>query len=170
MTSPRPAARTARRELGFDPGPEIAPVPGDGPQLRTEQQVVLGGQAYDGSPDYRPGRQHYFSGGNVGGQNVPGGWYSMPFWEPFMLGALLTGGFGGGFGGFGSGGHEQGHGGEVDSGGPGETGNDVGGGSGGGGGDWGGGSGGGDSGGGSGGGDWGGGSGDSGGGDSGGDW
>lgn len=155
------AARTARVKLGLDPGPEIPLPPGSGPQLTADQQVVLAGQAYDGSPTYQPGRQHYYGGGALGGQMVPGGWYSTPFWEPFVLGSLLSGGFGG-FGG-GGGGFERGY--EAgqddardrhDSGG----GGDWGGGGGGGGGDWGGGGdsggGGGDSGGdsGGGGGDW----------------
>ena len=158
------AARTARKELGLDPGPEIPPPPGSGPQLSADQQVQLGGQTFDGSPSYQPGRQHYYGGGYVGGQMVQGGWYSRPFWEPFLLGSLLSGGFGGGGlfgGGYGGGGFERGY----DEGRE-DAQHDGGGGggdwSGGGGGDWGGGGGGG------GGGDWGGGGGDSGGG--GGDW
>ncbi len=143
------AARTARQRLGLDPGPEIPVVAATGPQLTADEQVVLEGQTYDGSPTYQPGRQHYYGGGNVGGQRVAGGWYSAPFWEPFLLGAILTGGFGG-FGG--GGGFERGYeAGQDDSQerqGDGGSGGDWG--SGGGGGDWGGG-GGGDSGGG---GDW----------------
>lgn len=142
------AARAARVALGLDPGPEIPLVAGAGPKLATDQQVTVGGQTYDGSPDYTPGRPHYYDGGTVGGQQVPGGWYSGNFWEPFLLGSILTGGFGGGHGGF-ERGYDEGY----------EAGQNSGGG---GGGDWGGG---GDSGGG---GDWGGG-GDSGGG-GGGDW
>ena len=153
------AARVARKELGLDPGPEIPPPPGSGPQLTAEQQVQLGGQTFDGSPNYQPGRQHYYGGGYVGGQMVQGGWYSRPFWEPFLLGSLLSGGLGGGGlfgGGYGGGGYERGYEeGREDSGG-GYSGGGDGGSSGGG--DWGGG-------GSSGGGDWGGGGGDSGGGD-----
>ena len=125
------AARVARKQLGLDLGPDIPAPPATGPQLDADRQVVLDGQAYDGSPDYRPGRQHYYGGGVVGGQTVLGGWYSAPFWEPFLLGSLLSGGFGGGFGG---GGYERGYeAGREDS-----TG-DWGGSDGGGGGDWGGG-------------------------------
>lgn len=136
------AARAARTALGLDPGPPVPVVPGDGPQLAQPQQVAIGGQTYDGSPDYAPGRQHYFGGGTVGGQMVPGGWYSMPFWEPFLLGSILTGGFGGlgGHGGFDQG-YDQGYqAGRDDSGGDwggaGGGGDWGGGGDGGGGGDW----------------------------------
>ncbi|MDP9183094.1 MAG: hypothetical protein M3P04_10015, partial [Actinomycetota bacterium] len=94
------AARTARTALGLDPGPEIPLVPGSGPQLEGSGQVTVGGQTYDGSPTYTPGQPHYYRGGPVGGQQVPGGWYSGNFWEPFLLGSILTGGFGGDHGGF----------------------------------------------------------------------
>jgi hypothetical protein len=149
------AARTARKALGIDPGPPIPLVPGDGPQLAGEQRVSVGGQEYDGSPEYAPGRPHYYGGGTIGGQQVPGGWYSGNFWEPFLLGSILTGGlggFGGGHGGFERGydeGYEAGqHGGDqgggADWGGSGDWsgggadwgGGDSGGGATGGGGDW----------------------------------
>ncbi|MCW2500381.1 MAG: hypothetical protein JWN87_2057, partial [Frankiales bacterium] len=90
------ATQSARRALGLDPGPEVPALGGGGPHLSDDQRVRVGEQEYEGSPDYRPGRGHYFEGGNVGGQMVPGGWYSAPFWTPFLLGGLLTGGFGGG--------------------------------------------------------------------------
>lgn len=107
------AARVARKELGLDPGPEIPLPAGAGPQLTQEQQLQMGDQTVYGSPQYAPGRQHYFGGGMVGGQMVSGGWYSMPFWEPFLLGSMLSGGlgggglFGGGYGGYGAG-YEEG--------------------------------------------------------------
>jgi hypothetical protein len=145
------ASRSARVALGLDPGPEVPLVPGTGPQLASDQQVTVAGQAYDGSPEYAPGRPHYYGGGYVGGQHVPGGWYSGNFWEPFLLGSILTGGFGGGFGGGGGGferGYDEGYQAGQDSG-AGGGGDWGGGGDSGGGGDWGGG----DSGGG-GGGDW----------------
>jgi hypothetical protein len=100
------AARTARTALGIDPGPPIPLVPGDGPQLAGPQRVSVGGQDYEGSPEYEPGRPHYYGGGTVGGQQVPGGWYSGNFWEPLLLGSILTGGLGG-FGGHG--GFERGY-------------------------------------------------------------
>jgi len=170
------AARTAREKLGLDPGPEIPLPPGTGPQLQDAGQVQFNNQSYSGAPSYQPGYQHYYGGGMLGGQMVPGGWYSQPFWTPFLLGSALSGGFGGGglfgggYGGYGGGygsGYEEGR--EdaqeqnQDSGGGGDWGG--GGGGGGGGGDRGGGGGGF-----GGGGDWGGGGGGDGGGGGGGDW
>ena len=145
------AARTARTTLGLDPGPEIPQPPSAGPQLTGNQAIQVGDQEYDGSASYQPGRPHYFGGGNLRGQMVPGGWYSTPFWEPFLLGSMLSGGLGGGglFGG--GGGYERGYdegredaqGDGRNSGGDSGGGGDWGGGGGGGGGDWGGGGGGG---------------------------
>ena len=94
------AARAARTALGLDPGPEVPVAYGGGPQLSADRQVQFGGQTYEGSPSYQPGRPHYFGGGTVGGQPVPGGWYSGRFWEPFLLGSILTGGMGGMGGGY----------------------------------------------------------------------
>jgi hypothetical protein len=130
------AARTARTALGLDPGPPIPVVPGDGPQLAAPGQVTVDGQTYDGSPDYTPGRPHYFGGGQVGGQQVPGGWYSGNFWTPLLLGSILTSTFGG----HGDGSFQEGYeAGRDDSGGDwggGSGGDWGGGGDGGGGGDW----------------------------------
>ena len=156
------AARVARTRLGLDPGPDVPPPPGSGPQMQAAGRVQVGDQAYDGSPAYAPGRSHYFGGGYLSGQMVPGGWYGVPFWESMLIGSALSGGFGGGYGG---GGYERGYeegvedsrearddagsgdGGSGDWGGGGGV--WGGGGGGGGGGDWGGGGGGGDGGGGS---------------------
>jgi hypothetical protein len=168
------AARTARKQLGLDPGPEIPLPPGTGPQLQDAGQVQFNNQSYSGAPSYQPGYQHYYGGGMLGGQMVPGGWYSQPFWTPFLLGSALSGGFGGGgmfgggyggYGGYGGGygsGYEEGRedAREDDQGDNGGGGGDWGGG----GGDWGGGGGGG------GGGDWGGGGGGGGGDGGGGGW
>lgn len=149
------AARVARAALGLDPGPEIPPPPGAGPQLTDRQTMRVGDRDVDGSPEYEPGRSHYFGGGMLGGRMVPGGWYSFPFWETMLMGSVLTGGFGGGDmfgGGWGGGGYERGY--EEGAEDAGDNRGDSGGGSG----DWGGGGGGfGDWGGGGGGGDWGGG-------------
>lgn len=108
------AARVVRQRLGLDPGPEI-PVPqGAVPKLTQPQLVRVGDQEYEGSPEYAPGRPHYFEGGYHGGQLVPAGWYATPFWQTLLLTSVLSGAghgggyrggmFGGGFGGWRSGG------------------------------------------------------------------
>ncbi|HEU0103046.1 MAG TPA: hypothetical protein VFR07_12085 [Mycobacteriales bacterium] len=98
------AARLARTRLGLDPGPEIPPPPGSGPQLQASERVRVNGEDYDGSPSYAPGRQHYFGGGYLGGQMVPGGWYGVPFWETMLIGSMVSGAMGGGYG-YGGGGY-----------------------------------------------------------------
>lgn len=141
------AARTARLKLGLDPGPDLPPIaPVQGEQLAAPREVSVGGQSYQGFPEYTPGAPHYYGGG----AGVPGGWYSFPFWQTLLLGSVLSGGLGGGFGGggFDSGydrGYDAGRDDGQDSGAGGGGGGDWGGGSGwtgGGGGDWGGGGGG----------------------------
>ena len=149
------AARTARKELGLDPGPDLPPIaPAYGDQLSTPQQVQVAGKTYQGYPEYTPGAPYYYGGGG----GYPGGWYSFPFWETVLLGSVLSGGFGGGWGGGGyDSGYDRGY--EAGRDDAQDSGSDSGGG-----GDWGGWSGGGGDWGGGGGGDWGGGGGDSGGG------
>jgi hypothetical protein len=155
------AARTARKALGIDPGPDLPQIaPAQGEQLSEKREVTVDGKTYQGYPEYTPGAPYYYGGG----AGVPGGWYSFPFWETLLLGSVLSGGFGGwGGGGYGAGydrGYDAGQEDAEDRSDSGWGGGDWGGGGGdGGGGDWGGG----DWGGG-GGGDWGGGGGDSGGG------
>jgi hypothetical protein len=99
------AARTARTELGIDPGPELPPVDEPrGEQLTDPRSITVQGQAYQGFPGYTPGAPYFFGGG----YGVPGGWYATPFWETLLLGSVLGGG-GFGFGGFGGGGYGSGY-------------------------------------------------------------
>lgn len=121
------AARVVRQRLGLDPGPEVPLPPGTGPQLEEPTVVQVGEEQHEGSPQYEPGRPHYYEGGYYGGQPVPGGWYATPFWQTLLLSSVLSsGGYGrrrgygggmfgggigggggrrgGGFGGFGGGG------------------------------------------------------------------
>src|SRR4051812_12862955 len=95
------AARTARRSLGLDPGPELPPVAeGAGEQLDRPREINVQGQSYQGYPAYTPGAPYYYGGG----YGVPGGWYSFPFWETLLVGSVLAGGLGGwGMGGYGMG-------------------------------------------------------------------
>ncbi|MFP5218801.1 MAG: hypothetical protein ACLGIG_03575 [Actinomycetes bacterium] len=103
------AARVVRQRLGLDPGPEIPMTRSNAPQLTERAVVQVGEEQYEGSPQYEPGRPHYFEGGYYGGQPVPGGWYATPFWQTLLLGSLLgggrrgyggySGGYSGGFGG-----------------------------------------------------------------------
>ena len=79
------AARVVRERLGLDPGPEVPLPPGTGPMLKERGRVQVGEQSFAGSPAYEPGRGHYYPGGQLGGQAVPGGWYSVPFWETALL-------------------------------------------------------------------------------------
>lgn len=98
------AARTARQELGLDPGPELPPIaPAYGEQLSAPRQVTVQDKTYQGYPSYTPGAPYYYGGGG----GYPGGWYSFPFWETVLLGSVLSGGFGGG--GFGGGGWDSGY-------------------------------------------------------------
>lgn len=90
------AARLVRKQTGLDPGPEIPPPPGHGPQLTAAQTVQVGDQSYHGTPAYEPGNAHYYGGGTVGGQSVPGGWYPSRFWDGLIFGGILNGGFSGG--------------------------------------------------------------------------
>lgn len=89
------AARVARTRLGLDPGPEIPPIETGERQLQTTEQVRIRDQVYEGHPVYTPGSPYYYGGGMLGGAYVPGGWYGTPFWEPFLLGTVLAGSWGG---------------------------------------------------------------------------
>lgn len=93
------AARVVRQRLGLDPGPEVPLPPGSGPALQERTVVQVGEQEHEGSPEYEPGRPHYYEGGYYGSQHVPGGWYATPFWQTLLLSSVLNGGYGGHSGG-----------------------------------------------------------------------
>ncbi|MCW2679350.1 MAG: hypothetical protein JWM62_751 [Frankiales bacterium] len=86
------AARVVRQRLGLDPGPEVPLPPSAGPQLQEKAVVQVGEEQYEGSPQYEPGRPHYYEGGYYGSQHVPGGWYATPFWQTLLLSSVLNGG------------------------------------------------------------------------------
>lgn len=124
------ATRLVRERIGLDPGPEVPLPPGSVPALQEPARVKVGEEEYDGAPQYSPERPHYYEGGYYGSQQVPGGWYSSPFWQTLILSSVLNRGYsrgysdggygrrsgglfgggrgsrrsGGGFGGFGGGG------------------------------------------------------------------
>jgi hypothetical protein len=86
------AARTARTALGLDPGPPLPPITTQtGAQLDQPREVTVQGQTFQGYPSYMPGAPYFFGGG----YGVPGGWYSVPFWETLLVGSVLAGGLGG---------------------------------------------------------------------------
>lgn len=87
------AARVARQRLGLDLGPDVPPLPsGVVPQLAEPASVQVGGETFEGSPGYEPGRPHWFEGGYHGEQVVPAGWYATPFWQSILIGSVLGGG------------------------------------------------------------------------------
>jgi hypothetical protein len=83
------AARSAREELGIDPGPPLpAPDRSAHERLSEPRLVSVQGQQFQGYPNYSPGAPYYYGGG----YEVPGGWYAVPFWETLLLGGALSGG------------------------------------------------------------------------------
>ena len=112
-------ARVVRERLGLDPGPEVPLAPSEAPQLEAPSRVRVGEDEYDGSPQYEPGRPHYYEGGYYGQQRVPGGWYATPFWQTLLLTSVLNsgrGGYGRGYGGGYGGGMSGGFGGGMSGG------------------------------------------------------
>ena len=88
------AARVVRERLGLDPGPaiplETAP---EAPRLDAPARVQVGEEVHEASPEYVPGRPHWYEGGYYGGRPVPSGWYAVPFWQTMLLGGVLGGGY-----------------------------------------------------------------------------
>ena len=128
------ATRVVRGHQGLSLGPDLPDVTSSA-TVQAPTQVVVGDQQMTAVPGYHPQQPHYFGGGMVGGNQVPGGYYRTPFWKKAMmlggavasgevLGGLLSGGEGGWGGdderdsGFGGGGDSWG-GGDSDGGGDG---------------------------------------------------
>lgn len=93
------ATRLVRERIGLDPGPEVPLPPGSVPALQEPARVKVGEEEYDGAPQYSPERPHYYEGGYYGSQQVPGGWYSSPFWQTLILSSVLNRGYSRGYGG-----------------------------------------------------------------------
>lgn len=71
------------RLAGRDPGP---PLPPPTPAVITDHavRVMVAGAAYIAQPGYRPGFPYHYSGGVLGADEAPGGWYASPFWESLV--------------------------------------------------------------------------------------
>jgi len=80
--------RAARTALGLDPGPELAPLPGQrhAGAVTEDREVTVAGQEFAASPEPSPRTRHYFPGGTVAGRPVPAGWYNQPWWKTALIG------------------------------------------------------------------------------------
>ena len=111
------ATRVIRAHQGLSPGADLPDITTPA-TVQSPTSVLLGEQSTTAYPEYHPMQPHYFPGGAVGGNPVPGGYYRTPFWKKAMmmggavaggqlLGDLLSGG-GGDYEGGGSGGGDWG--------------------------------------------------------------
>ncbi|MEU5887901.1 hypothetical protein ABZ835_13865 [Streptomyces sp. NPDC047461] len=76
--------RAARTALRLDPGP-VLPGPGTGAVTARDGRVIVADRTYTVSNRWRDGvTPYYYAGGVVAGRRVPGGWYSVPWWNPAM--------------------------------------------------------------------------------------
>ncbi|KPH99555.1 hypothetical protein OK074_0684 [Actinobacteria bacterium OK074] len=84
--------RAGRTSLGLDPGPEL-PRLGTGTVTGNGDRVTVGDQTYAASAQQSAATPYYYPGGVVAGRNVPGGWYSAPWWKTALVaGAAGVGG------------------------------------------------------------------------------
>lgn len=81
------AARESSRLAGHDPGQPVPP-PTDATLVAEPMRVRVGSAEHLALPAYAPGHPHHFSGGMLGDDEVPGGWYSSDFWSAFWPGAV----------------------------------------------------------------------------------
>ena len=80
--------RAARTAMGFDPGPELPPLPGQqrAGEVTEARDVEVEGRSFGASPNATNRNTHYYPGGTVAGRPVPRGWYSEPWWRPALIG------------------------------------------------------------------------------------
>ena len=75
--------RAARTALGGDPGPDL---PEPNAALTPGDRVVIDGREYHAYQQPADATPYYYPGGVAGGQQIPGGWYSQPWWKTALVG------------------------------------------------------------------------------------
>ncbi|WP_405734320.1 hypothetical protein OG885_22215 [Streptomyces sp. NBC_00028] len=79
--------RGARVVLALDPGPAL-PALGTPAVTARDGRVIVADRTYTVSNRWRSGvTPYYYAGGVVDGRRVPGGWYSVPWWNPALAAA-----------------------------------------------------------------------------------
>ncbi|MGH3743943.1 MAG: hypothetical protein ACRDTP_03695 [Mycobacteriales bacterium] len=71
------------RLAGREPGPAVPP-PTDAPLVPEAVRVRVGNAEHVAQPAYTPGYPYHFPGAELGGDEVPGGWYAEPFWTALL--------------------------------------------------------------------------------------
>lgn len=77
------AVHEGDRLAGRDPGPAVPP-PTDARLVEHAVRVRVGDAEHVAQPAYAPGFPYHFPGGELGGDEVPGGWYAEPFWSEVL--------------------------------------------------------------------------------------
>lgn len=86
------ATRVIREHQGLSLGADLPDITSPA-TVQAPTPVFLGKQSTTAYPEYHPTQPHYFPGGDVGGNQVPGGYYRTPFWKKaMMLGGAVAGG------------------------------------------------------------------------------
>jgi hypothetical protein len=71
------------RLAGRDPGPDV-PAPTATNLVPETVRVRVGDTEHIAQPAYVPGFPYHFPGADLDGDEVPGGWYSTPFWTDLL--------------------------------------------------------------------------------------